>query len=227
MTVKPTRHRLVQLTGTGATVTGAVSALDVVVRIALAGSVPTGPELVLLALSAAFAVLGVGVVRRSPDAARGAGLVAFLLGSAGYVRVASVDPGPAATLSVAPLLVVCVAATVLFTALVEVVRTLTAERNSAPVRQAHVAGVRRTATRQLWLFVLLGVPGTVLFLAMTVFGSPGTASWATSPTLLGVTAVVAYSVLAERARVRRLRHRTLLLEYGVLLDAFGREIPRR
>jgi hypothetical protein len=274
MTVKPPRHRLVQLTGAGTTLTGAVSAVDVVVRITLAGSVPTAAELILLALAAAFAVLGVGVVRRSLAATRGAGLVALLLVPAAYVRLTSAVPGPTPALSFATFLVVGLAATILFTALVAVVGTLTAERNSvrggryvgatgsrggqwpptdqtwplddryldaaahrppypyphplpAPVKQAHVAVVRRTVIRQLWLSGLLGVPGTALFLATTMLGSPGTAAWATSPALLGAAAVVTYSALARRAWARRLRHRTLLLEYGVLLDAFGREIPLR
>jgi hypothetical protein len=66
-----------------------------------------------------------------------------------------------------------------------------------------------------------------LFFATTMLGSPGTAAWATSPALVGAIAVVTYSALVRRAWARRLRHRTMLLEYGVLLDAFGREIPLR
>lgn len=274
MTVKPPRHRLVQLTGAGVALVGAVSAIEIVARITLAGSVPTAPELVLLALAAAFAVLGVGVGRRSLAAARGAGLVAVALAPAAYVRFASAVPGPAPALSYAAFLVVGLAATILFTALVAVVGTLTAERNSTrggryvgapgarydqwrptdrtwplddryldaaaqrppypyphplpvPVKQAHVAVVRRTVIRQLWLSGLIGVPGGALFLATTTLAGPGAAAWATSPALLGITALGTYSVLARRAWVRRLRHRTMLLEYGVLLDAFGREIPLR
>jgi hypothetical protein len=274
MTVKPPRHRLVQLTGAGVTLTGAVSAVDVVARITLAGSVPTAAELVLLALSAAFAVLGVGVGRRSLAATRGAGLVAVVLGPAAYVRSASAVPGPTPALSYAAFLGVGLAATILFSALISVVWTLTAERNSArggrhvgatgarydqwrptdrtwplddryldaaaqrppypyphplpaPVKQAHVAVVRRTVIRQLWLSGLLGVPGAALFFATVMLAGPGAAAWATSPALLGATAFGTYSVLARRAWARRLRHRAMLLEYGVLLDSFGREIPLR
>jgi hypothetical protein len=273
MTVKPPRHRLVQLTGAGVTLAGATSTVGVVVRITLAGSVPTAAELVLLALAAAFAVLGVGVGRRSLAAARGAGFLALLLGPAAYAGFVSA-PGSAPALSYAAFLVVGLAATILFSALLSVVWTLTAERNSArggryvgatgarydrwpptdrtwrlddryldaaaqrppypyphplpaPVKQAHVAVVRRTVIRQLWLSGLLGVPGAALFFATVMLAGPGAAAWATSPALLGATAFGTYSVLARRAWARRLRHRAMLLEYGVLLDSFGREIPLR
>jgi hypothetical protein len=127
MTRTPPGHRLVQLTGVGTTVTGTVVALDTVVPPALDGSSATAAGLVVLVLTAAFAVLGVGVARRSLAAARGAGVIAVLLVPMAYVHVASAGPGPTPI----PATAVGLAATVLFIALITIAQTLTAERNSA------------------------------------------------------------------------------------------------
>jgi hypothetical protein len=78
-------------------------------------------------LTAAFAVLGVGVARRSLAAAKGAGVIAVLLVPMAYVHIASAGPDPAPIAATA----VSLAATVLFIALILVIQTLTAERNSA------------------------------------------------------------------------------------------------
>jgi hypothetical protein len=96
-----------------------------------------------------------------------------------------------------------------------------------PVKQAHIAVVRRCLVRELSLTGLVFVPGAALVLIMMTSAEPGAATWATSPTLLGAAAAGTSAVLAKRAGLRRLRHRTLLVEYGVLLDAFGREVPVR
>lgn len=96
-----------------------------------------------------------------------------------------------------------------------------------PVKQAHIAVVRRCLVRELRLLGLVFVPGTALLLIMVTSMEPGAATWAMSPTLIAAAAVGTSAVLRKRAALRRMRHRTLLVEYGVLLDAFGREVPLR
>jgi hypothetical protein len=65
--------------------------------------------------------------RRSLAAAKGAGVIAVLLVPMSYVHIASAGPDPAPIAGTA----VGLAATVLFIALILVIQTLTAERNSA------------------------------------------------------------------------------------------------
>jgi hypothetical protein len=95
------------------------------------------------------------------------------------------------------------------------------------VKQAHLAVVRRCLVRELKLFGLVFLPGAALIVGMAASAEPGVATWAMSPTLIGAAAVISSSVPIKRLWFRRHRHRTLLVEYGVLLDAFGREVPLR
>jgi hypothetical protein len=273
MTGQPPRHLLIRLTGACTTATGTLGAIGVIVASTLIGSAPTAIDLAWIALMITYAALGVGVVRRSLRAARGAGVISIVLALVALTPTIALGPRPAYLL----LLAVSIAAGLLFMALLATANTLAAEQNAShggryartarpqhvqnpqpppaqwfdplddvvldaatrrvpypyphplpePVKQAHIAVIRRCLVRELWLFGLVFMPGAALLMVMTASAAPGASTWAMSPTLIGAAAVITSSALGKRAWFRRRRHRTLLVEYGVLLDTFGREIPVR
>ena len=97
-----------------------------------------------------------------------------------------------------------------------------------PVKRSHIAAVQRSLVRSLQWTGLLQIPGgAAFFLGFPSDGTAATAApWQLLLVVAGGGAVIAGAIPLHRLWVARLRHRVLLLEYGVLLNLLGREVPR-